>query len=130
MTDKNKRTISFILSDGTPILNCENCGSQAVIRYYSGEVEISCVDGYHTVLEPSLSAAIKRWNQGTDDNKLFDVETCVLCGCTDENACKDGCFWVAPCLCSQCAEKMEALGGELEILTEDPFKVPDKDGDR
>jgi hypothetical protein len=28
---------------------------------------------------------------------------CVSCGCTDEDGCApDGCFWVAPAICSSC----------------------------
>jgi hypothetical protein len=32
---------------------------------------------------------------------------CRACGCTDDEACEDGCFWVDPehTLCSQCASK-------------------------
>lgn len=29
---------------------------------------------------------------------------CRGCGCTDDNACPDGCFWVEPDLCSQCVD--------------------------
>ena len=29
---------------------------------------------------------------------------CRLCGCTDEEACADGCFWAEPDLCSVCAK--------------------------
>ncbi len=27
---------------------------------------------------------------------------CRVCGCTDNHACPDGCYWVEPDLCSQC----------------------------
>lgn len=29
---------------------------------------------------------------------------CRVCGCTQDNACPGGCYWVAPDLCSACAE--------------------------
>lgn len=28
---------------------------------------------------------------------------CRGCGCTDDRACPDGCFWEEPDLCSACA---------------------------
>lgn len=31
-------------------------------------------------------------------------ETYRVCGCTDDNACEGGCYWVEPGLCSKCAE--------------------------
>lgn len=39
---------------------------------------------------------------------LFDVNTtveeaeCRICGCTNSQACPDGCYWVSVDLCSQC----------------------------
>jgi len=30
---------------------------------------------------------------------------CRVCGCTWNNACPGGCYWVEPDLCSRCAEK-------------------------
>ncbi len=27
---------------------------------------------------------------------------CCTCGCTDDQACPDGCFWAAENVCSQC----------------------------
>ncbi len=39
-----------------------------------------------------------------EDEPLFDVNTCRVCGCTDDNACLGGCWWVEPDLCSRCAE--------------------------
>lgn len=33
---------------------------------------------------------------------------CVVCGCTYERGCPDGCYWVAPNLCSRCAERLAA----------------------
>ncbi len=30
--------------------------------------------------------------------------SCRGCGCTDERACRGGCYWVAPNLCSRCAQ--------------------------
>lgn len=36
---------------------------------------------------------------------LFDgVRRCRVCGCTDDQACEGGCYWVEPDLCSACVE--------------------------
>ena len=37
-------------------------------------------------------------------------QSCRRCGCTDEEGCLEGCYWVAPRLCSSCALD---LAGEL-----------------
>jgi hypothetical protein len=34
-------------------------------------------------------------------------QKCRVCGCTWENACPGGCYWVEPDLCSQCAGAAE-----------------------
>jgi hypothetical protein len=28
---------------------------------------------------------------------------CLVCGCSDDDACPGGCYWVGPALCSSCA---------------------------
>ncbi|HEY9415625.1 MAG TPA: hypothetical protein VIQ30_12755 [Pseudonocardia sp.] len=41
-----------------------------------------------------------------DDDIEYDtdqaVRSCRVCGCTDDDACKPACWWVAPDLCSTC----------------------------
>lgn len=32
-------------------------------------------------------------------------QVCRVCGCTWENACPGGCYWIEQDLCSECAEK-------------------------
>jgi len=32
----------------------------------------------------------------------FGARTCRVCGCTEDNACIGGCFWVEYDLCSAC----------------------------
>jgi len=40
------------------------------------------------------------------DNEYEEAEqTCRVCGCTWDNACEGGCYWVEEDLCSKCAEK-------------------------
>ncbi|WP_449240565.1 hypothetical protein [Desulfoscipio gibsoniae] len=52
-----------------------------------------------TGLSPEQVKALAEENE-----PLFDVNTCRVCGCTDDNACPGGCWWVEPDLCSRCAE--------------------------
>lgn len=36
------------------------------------------------------------------DGVLPETGTCRVCGCTDDEACDLGCWWVEPNLCSNC----------------------------
>jgi hypothetical protein len=45
----------------------------------------------------------------TEEPLELELEECVICGCTEDHACEEGCHWVAPGLCSACAEKMEGV---------------------
>jgi hypothetical protein len=36
-------------------------------------------------------------------------QRCRFCGCTDDDACPDGCSWTKHNLCSECAEFLEKL---------------------
>ena len=31
---------------------------------------------------------------------------CVMCGCTEERTCRDGCYWIAMGICSSCAAEL------------------------
>ncbi len=35
-------------------------------------------------------------------NRAENEGVCRMCGCTQDNACEDGCYWVEPDLCSHC----------------------------
>jgi hypothetical protein len=35
---------------------------------------------------------------------------CRICGCTDTQACRGGCSWAAPEICSQCVDKKVEAG--------------------
>ena len=41
-----------------------------------------------------------------------DEPRCRVCGCTQNNACPGGCYWVEEDLCSACVEKAENLKEE------------------
>ncbi len=53
-----------------------------------------------------------------DDEDLFDVRTCRICGCTDDFGCPGGCYWVEDDLCSACVDKAYGINGS-EGGTED-----------
>ena len=36
---------------------------------------------------------------------IFDEQECRICGCTWDNACPGGCYWVEDDLCNVCASK-------------------------
>lgn len=40
-----------------------------------------------------------------DNGVPLEEPTCRVCGCTEDNACPGGCYWVEPDLCSQCVGK-------------------------
>ncbi len=42
-----------------------------------------------------------------EEEKEEGEQKCRVCGCTQYNACEDGCYWVEEDLCSKCAEKMK-----------------------
>jgi hypothetical protein len=57
--------------------------------------------------------------------RLFELEECVICGCTDDRACEGGCHWVAPGLCSSCADKIEGVFNHIiTSVGKDPRGTP------
>lgn len=54
-----------------------------------------------------LEITIKNQNKIESDviSKSTSISTCRICGCTDDHACKGGCSWISPDLCSKCANK-------------------------
>ena len=56
-------------------------------------------------------------NVDDEGEELFDRWKCVICGCTDDNACEGGCYWVYPNLCSACAEKIVNGGYDFEEVS-------------
>lgn len=51
-------------------------------------------------------------NQSWQDYILERVRTepvCRVCGCTEDNACPGGCYWVEPDLCSACVQAGEGV---------------------
>lgn len=78
---------------------CNECGTEEAMMDFTG-------------MEP---LPFEKWGMALgfneleeeSDEELFDVQKCRVCGCTDNNACEGGCYWVEDDLCSKCAEKLE-----------------------
>lgn len=43
----------------------------------------------------------------TEERSIGPNKACQVCGCTDYQACEEGCFWVYPTLCSACYDRGE-----------------------
>lgn len=73
---------------------------------------------------PEGDISFEEWEKQTfgldSENGLFDEQECRICGCTWNNACEGGCYWVEWDLCSRCSEKQE-----LERLKKLIDEVPD-----
>ena len=53
------------------------------------------------------------------NNSVFDERKCRICGCTDDNACPGGCYWVEEDLCSACTDFVD----HQIVMTEGPYDV-------
>lgn len=49
----------------------------------------------------------RRWDcwQRYFRQRVENEQVCCVCGCTEDNACSDGCWWVKDDLCSACNDK-------------------------
>lgn len=70
----------------------------------------------------ALEAELKRDDLPEKDRRIFtktvqvyreilsdeDEQVCRVCGCTWDNACQGGCYWVEEDLCSRCAPKEDS----------------------
>jgi hypothetical protein len=50
---------------------------------------------------------------------MLGIRVCGVCGCSDNDACEDGCWWIAEDLCSRCgSESVEITDDGLQALAE------------
>lgn len=54
-------------------------------------------------------------------NKVHERK-CRVCGCTEDHACRGGCYWVSEDLCSACVDTEEAA--EIECKNTDHDNGP------
>jgi nucleoside 2-deoxyribosyltransferase len=66
------------------------------------------------LMAPFICTEIQELLSTLNDIKI-DLRRCRVCGCTDDNACFGGCYWVADDLCSACVAHH---GGEVEKVNE------------
>jgi len=64
---------------------------------------LSLRDELLELAQPDCLAGDLGEEPGLGSEPLFDVDTCRECGCSDDDACEGGCFWVEADLCSRCA---------------------------
>ncbi len=62
---------------------------------------------------------IKEFYDSEDETLVEDEQKCRICGCTENDACEGGCYWVENDLCSKCAEKMKNEEKEVPIKSDE-----------
>ena len=81
------------LSRRADVYICNQCGTEEALMDMAGK-------------EP---LPLNQWAMvlGFDsEEEGGDEQMCRVCGCTWNNACEGGCYWVEDGLCSKCTEKM------------------------
>ncbi|MPW25967.1 hypothetical protein GC105_09205 [Alkalibaculum sp. M08DMB] len=70
----------------------------------TGVIYFVCVAPTHPPICLSPYSSLSGQMEGQYDTGInpFEEQTCKVCGCTWNNACPGGCYWVADDLCSRC----------------------------
>ena len=79
------------LSRRANIYICSECGTDEAILDAAGKEPV-----------PFNQWGMVLGFDSEDDEPLFDEQACRICGCTWDNACEGGCYWVEDDLCSRC----------------------------
>lgn len=58
------------------------------------------------LIPASIGAVIVAHPVLMNSDAIWVEPFCRVCGCTDTNACPDGCYWVEPDLCSSCVSRV------------------------
>lgn len=58
-----------------------------------GDIAAACIEA-----DCATATAASAW-----DARVSRIHTCRVCGCSDEDACWPGCWWIEEDLCSACA---------------------------
>jgi hypothetical protein len=64
---------------------------------------LSCWHQVRLVYPSGVEGALRRFHE----EDITKAPVCRVCGCSDFFACKGGCSWVEPDLCSSCAGSSE-----------------------
>lgn len=73
-------------------MNCPVCGIRVVV-----------VEG---VIADHAAAGVWDAPECPAGGNVAGERMCKGCGCTDRRLCDGGCWWVAPDLCSMCADEL------------------------
>ena len=72
----------------------------------------------------------KKLNAGQEwgEEESLKERTCLICGCTDSKACKGGCSWLLPEVCSKCItetvpECIEALVAIIDEVHQEEIEA-------
>ncbi len=77
-----------------------------------------------------MSGRVRRPLHSPNRTGPFDVNSCRVCGCTDELACPEGCWWFEADLFSSCADGEDPRGQLLhERLAEAERAALEASGD-
>lgn len=61
-----------------------------------------------------LTSDLKTYN-GVYFCPVCDAAVCIVCGCTEDNACIGGCSWLEPGLCSTHKPELQAALGRYGV---------------
>ena len=95
----NEKPVRNALSHRASVYICDTCGMEEALLDATGRKPLP----------------LNEWAMV----KAFE-QRCRVCGCTWDNACPGGCYWVEDDLCSHCAEKMDGLGAFYYTFGTDP----------
>lgn len=90
------------ISDGI----CPICGSFTGSPESMTFKESCCPDCAENKADEA-EQAIKEYMKELLDKRTDEERCCHICGCTWNNACPGGCYWVEENLCSACVGKEE-----------------------
>jgi predicted RNA-binding Zn-ribbon protein involved in translation (DUF1610 family) len=93
----DRNPVRNALSRRADVYICSTCGTEEAILDMLGKEPLP-LNQWAMVLGFD--------NEEEDEGYQDDEQRCRVCGCTWDNACEGGCYWIEDDLCSKCAEKI------------------------
>ncbi len=80
--------------------------------YRRSEISLQRLVSRHLPLRSTRDEAQRDLDRYAEQRGLEEIAVCRVCGCTDDNACLGGCYWVEDPehigdLCSSCLERVQ-----------------------
>lgn len=73
--------------------------------------------GLHPIAKTPIGKAVRRLYRLAQEP--YDAQlVCLGCRCTEDNACRGGCHWVQPGICSRCAKRTAKILRDSRIASE------------